>query len=170
MRKPAQVALCLAFAGHESAAGPLDDRVVTLTVSPFHAPLPALELTGEVRIGGRFSGALIAGIGRFLDARGHAHSGREIGAQAIYYREPTFRELHLGVEVTYVKSSDTTSLTTFTGTALVVGAFVGWKYIHRWGVTLVAQGGLAMGVVEEYSRETDTRMLPIVNINAGWSF
>lgn len=170
MCKSAQVALCLVLAGRETAAGPLDDRVVSLTLSPFHAPLPALELTAEVRIGNSFSGALIAGIGNFLDARGHAHSGREIGAQGIYYLEPTFRELHVGIEATYVKSSDTMSLTTFTGTALAVGAFVGWKYVHRWGVTLLAQGGLAMGFVEEYSRETDTRVLPIINLNAGWSF
>lgn len=172
MRKPAQVALCLVLAasGQESAAGPLDDHAVSVTVSPFHAPLPALELTGELRVSSHFSGSLIAGIGRFLDARGHPHDSRELGAQVIYYRAPTFRELHVGVEATYVKSSDTASSTTFTGTALAVGGFVGWKYIHRWGVTLLAQGGVAMGFVETFSRETDRRLLPIVNINAGWSF
>ncbi len=170
MRKSAQVTLCLVLAGHEASAGPLDDRVVSLTLSPFHAPLPALELTAEGRISRHVSGALIAGIGRFLDARGHPHDSRELGAQVTYYRAPTFRELHVGIESTYVKSSDTASSTTFTGTAFAVGAFVGWKYIHRWGVTLIAQGGLAMGWVEEHSLETGTRVLPIINLQAGWSF
>lgn len=160
----------LAGGSHESSAGPLDDRVISLTVSPFHAPLPVLELTAEVRISRHVSGALLAGIGRFLDARGHPHDSREIGAQLTYYRAPTFRELHVGIESTYVKASDTASSTTFTGTAFAVGAFVGWKYIHRWGVTLVAQGGLAMGWVEEHSLETDTRVLLIINLQAGWSF
>lgn len=155
---------------HAAAAGPLDDRIVTLTLSPFHAPLPALELTGEVRITRSVSGALIAGIGRFLDARGHPHDAREIGAQVTYYRAPTFRELHVGIESTYVKTSDTASSTTFTGTAFTLGAFVGWKYVHRWGITLIAQGGLAMGWVETFSRDTDTRVLPLINLQAGWSF
>jgi hypothetical protein len=130
----------------------------------------ARRLAHDLRASRHFSGALIGGIGRFLDARGHAHRAREIGSQVIYYRAPTFRDLHVGIEATYVKATDAPSSTTFTGTAFTVGAFVGWKYIHRWGVTLLAQGGLAMGWVEEHSRETDTRVLPIVNLNAGWSF
>jgi len=163
--------LLVAIAGvaHADEPPPVE-RNVSLTVSPFHAPLPALELTAEGRISRHFSGALIAGIGRFLDARGHPHDSRELGAQVTYYRAPTFRELHVGIEATYVKASATASSTTFTGTAFALGAFVGWKYIHRWGVTLVAQGGFAMGWVEEHSLETDTRVLPIINLQAGWSF
>lgn len=162
--------IVLALAGVAHAEEPEAKRVVSLTVSPFHAPLPALELTAEVRVSRSFSVSAIAGIGRFLDARGHEHPSREIGGQVLYYLEPRFRAFHFGIESTYVKSSDTESSTTFTGTALAVGAFVGWKYIHRWGVTMLAQGGLAMGFVETFSRETDSRLLPIVNVNAGWSF
>lgn len=155
----------------EDPSGPPIPRSVTITLSPFHALIPFVEITGELRVTPNISGALIAGIGKILDGKADKHSAQEIGAQGSYYVEPTFRALHVGVEVTYVHSSDTTSATTLTGTSFAIGAFVGWKYIHRTGVTLLGQGGLALAVVGERSPpETKVTVLPIVNLNAGWSF
>ena len=155
----------------EDPSGPPIPRSVSVTVSPFHALIPFLEITGELRVTPNVSGALIAGIGKILDGKADKHSAQEIGAQGIYYIKPTFRALHAGVEITYVHSSDTVSPTTLTGTSFAIGAFVGWKYIHRTGVTLLAQGGLALGFVGERSpTDTNVTVLPIVNLNAGWSF
>jgi hypothetical protein len=155
----------------EDPSGPPIDRSISVTLSPFHALIPFFEITGELRITPNISGALIAGIGKILDGKADKHSAQEIGAQAIYYFKPMFRALHAGIELTYVHSSDTDSATTFTGTSFALGAFIGWKYIHRTGVTLLAQGGLALGFVEERSPpETKVTVLPIVNLNAGWSF
>jgi hypothetical protein len=153
------------------ASGPAIDREVSVTLSPFHALIPFLEITGELRITPNLSGALIAGIGKILDGKADKHSAQEFGAQATYYLKPTFRALHVGIEVTYVHSSDKDSATTFTGTSFAIGPFVGWKYIHRTGVTLLAQGGLALAFVDVRSPpDTEVTVLPIVNLNAGWSF
>nr|MBA3456901.1 hypothetical protein [Deltaproteobacteria bacterium] len=155
----------------QEVVGPPVERFVSITVSPFHALIPFLELTAELRISRRISGALLGGFGKFLDPRAHPHRAREIGVQGNYYLEPTFRAFHFGVEVAYVHSSDTESATTFTGTSLAAGGFVGWKYIHRTGVTLLAQGGLALGVVEVRSPPgNEIKILPVINLNAGWSF
>lgn len=155
----------------EEPSGPPIDRSISVTLSPFHALIPFAEITGELRVTPNISGALIAGIGKILDGKADRHSAQEIGAQGIYYFKPMFRALHAGVELAYVHSSDTNSATTFSGTSFALGAFVGWKYIHRTGVTLLAQGGLALGFVEKgFPRATEVTVLPIVNLNAGWSF
>lgn len=155
----------------EDPSGPPVPRAVSITVSPFHALIPFLEITGELRVSANISGSLIAGIGKILDGKADKHSAQEIGAQGIYYFKPTFRALHVGIELTYVHSSDRYSPTTFTGTGVAIGPFVGWKYIHRTGVTLLAQGGLALAFVERRSPpETEATVGPIVNLNAGWSF
>jgi len=151
------------------APAPVIPRWVSATLSVFHAPIPSLEITGELRITPRISGALILGIGKFLDSKTDTHAAREIGGQGTYYFKPTFRGLHVGLEVAYLHSSDTESATTYTGTSFAVGPFIGWKYIHRIGFTIVAQGGLSTSLVEERSGESVVKVLPILNLNAGWS-
>jgi len=151
------------------APAPVIPRAVSVTLSPFHALIPSLEITGELRIMPRISGALILGIGKFLDSKTDTHAGQEIGGQGTYYFKPTFRGLHVGIEVAYIHSSDTDSATTYTGTSFAVGPFIGWKYIHRIGFTIVAQGGLAASWVEERSGDSVVKVLPILNLNAGWS-
>jgi len=145
-------------------------RKVTLTASPFHALIPFAEITGELLVTAHISGALILGIGKILDSKTDTHVAQEVGAQAIYYVKPTFRALHVGIEVTYVHSSDTDGATTLTGTSAAVGPLVGYKYIHRTGFTLLAQLGAAAALVEERSGDNVLKVLPILNLNAGWSF
>jgi len=152
------------------APAPVIPRWVSATLSPFHALIPSLEITGELRITPKISAALILGIGKFLDSKAKTHTGQEIGAQGLYYFKPTFRALHVGLEVAYVHSGETNTGATYTGTSLAVGPLVGWKYIHRTGFTIVVQGGLALSRVEESSGENVLKVLPILNLNAGWSF
>jgi len=152
------------------APAPVIPRTISATLSPFHALIPFAEVMGELRITPKISGALILGIGKILDSKTDTHAAQEVGGQGTYYFKPTFRGLHVGLEVAYIHSSDTDSATTYTGTSFAVGPFVGWKYIHRTGFTIVAQGGLAASFVEERSGETVLKVLPILNLNAGWSF
>jgi len=145
-------------------------RTITLTASPFHALIPFGEITGELLITDRISGALILGIGKILDSKTDTHFAQEVGAQANYYFKPTFRALHVGIEATYVHSSDSDDTNELTGTSAAVGPLVGYKYIHRTGFSLVAQLGLAAALVEEREGDNVIKVLPIVNLNAGWSF
>lgn len=145
-------------------------RKITLTFSPFHALIPCAEIMGELRVTDQISAALILGIGKFLDSSAKTHFAQEVGAQANYYIKPTFRALHVGVEIAYVHSSDTDGTTQLTGTSLAVGGLVGYKYIHRTGFTLAAQLGLAASFVEERAGDNVIKVLPILNLNAGWSF
>lgn len=145
-------------------------RTITLTASPFHALIPFAEITGEMLITANISAALILGIGKILDSNAKTHFAQEVGAQANYYFKPTFRALHVGIEATYVHSSDTEGSSTLTGTSAAIGGLVGYKYIHRTGFTLVAQLGLSAALVEERGGEDVVKVLPILNLNAGWSF
>ena len=155
----------------EDPSGPPIERMVSVTASPFHALIPFVEITGELRVTASISVAVIAGIGKILDGKADKHSAQEIGAHGIYYMKPTFRALHVGIELVYVHSSDRDSPTTYTGTSFSMGPFVGWKYIHRMGITLLAQGGVAIAVVDVRSPpDTKVTIFPIVNLNAGWSF
>lgn len=149
-------------------------RAVTITMSPFHLPLPLLEVMGEVRVNDRISAAAIAGIGRVSDQNGIDH-GRalELGAQGSYYVFRPFRGLHVGGEVLWIHVDEVMSDSTLTGAGLAVAPFVGWKWIHRSGFSFVGQGGLSFAVVEAENATAAVRerkVFPLLNLNAGWSF
>lgn len=147
---------------------------VTVSISPLHLFSPLLELMGELRINDHVSAAAIAGVGRVNDANGSAHgSAFEIGGQGTYYVFQPFRGLHVGAEVLYVYVGDVNVDSTLTGTGLALGAFVGWKYIHRSGFSFVGQGGIDFAVVEASSSttmESESKVFPLLNLNVGYSF
>ena len=54
-----------------------------------------------------------------------------------------------------------------------MGAFLGYKWIHSSGLTLDAQGGVEyLTAKAESSSATaeDSTVIPLLNLNAGWSF
>lgn len=149
-------------------------RAITVTVSPFHLPLPLAEVTAELRINDKLSGAVIAGIGRISDVNGVDH-GRalELGAQGSYYVFRSFRGLHVGGELLYIHVDEVTTDSSLTGAGLAIAPFVGWKWIHSSGFSFVGQGGLSIAVVEAQNATTsvmERKVFPLLNLNVGWSF
>ena len=105
----------------------------------------------------------------------------ELGAQGNYYLIGGFDHgMQLGAELLYTYSSgDVSEDISFSGTGLAFGPYVGYKVAAGFGLTFNIQAGgavmLARGSAEDKSSGqsgsgTGGGILPILNINLGWSF
>lgn len=150
---------------------------VSLTLSPLHLLLPLVELTGEVRAADDIGLAIIGGYGSISDFDVY-----EIGGQFRYYATGSFDQgLELGAEVLHVGVSSPSGSVNVTGAAagLAVGPFIGYKLTTRGGFTFDVQGGVqymtarasAKSQGSGQSAQTDGKaLIPLLNLNAGWSF
>jgi hypothetical protein len=154
-------------------------RSFSLTFSPIHLLIPMLELTGEVKIQDRFSVAFIGGIGRYSQTDSGVNlsaTAYEAGGHLRFYPIGDFRRgLELGVEVLYLKLSDTNLAAS--GEGLAVGPFIGYKITTDAGFTFDVQGGaervFERATATSYgstSTATQSAYIPLLNLNIGWSF
>ena len=157
-------------------------HLVSITFSPVHLALPIFEVTGEIRDGDSFGFALILGGGEVQGL-----GAFEVGAQARFYALGDFEGgLQIGAEVLYLHldgglgSTNSTSLSG-SGTGAAIGAFVGYKTILAIGLTFEAQGGAEVVNADASASATsatgsstatasDVRVIPLLNLNVGWSF
>lgn len=142
----------------------------SITVSPLHLTMPVVELMAELRARGSWSAAGILG-GGVVSEDGTRHAVAEVGGQVRYYMVGDFDHgLNLGGELLHIAAETEMSSVNATGTAL--GPFVGYKFAARFGATIDAQLGVAILAVDgDDDDDTDAAaILPLVNINAGWSF
>jgi hypothetical protein len=169
---------------------PPDDRVVSLTMSPLHLLFgPILELEGEFKVADHVGAALIGGYGELSvttnDANGQPvetqFSAFEIGAQLNIYPSKPFKGLDIGVEIMYLKiDTDSIMKTQFSGigVGLAVGPLIGYKVMTSGGFTFVVQGGVQYLAVSAEVKdpngatasESESKFLPNLNLNLGWSF
>ncbi|HVV85333.1 MAG TPA: DUF3575 domain-containing protein [Kofleriaceae bacterium] len=167
------------------APPPPVDRSVSVTLSPLHLLFPMLELTAELRAAPRWGVAAIGGVGSISadSASGNLRFfAVEVGASARYYATGSFRRgVQVGAEVTYVHltiDEDASDVqVTGAGRGLSIGAFAGYKWTGRSGLTLEAQGGLAYLAADANASDSqtsasdhDSSIYPLVNANIGWSF
>lgn len=141
----------------------------SVTASALHLALPGLrpaaELNGEFKLGSRYSVSAIAGFGWGDPIYGAG------GGQVTWYALGDFRGgLQLGGELYGLggRFSDKDWTSYYAG-----GPFVGGKYIFDVGLTLAAQGGLAL--TRSLRREPDIYYIqkvlaPTLNAQVGWSF
>jgi hypothetical protein len=150
----------------------------SLTLSPIHLAIGVVELTGEFRLADKLGLAGTLGGGR-VDGL----SVYEVGAQLNYYLTGSFDGgLHIGAEVQFISAfndpDETFDMqTTATAEGLAVGPMLGWKWIGDSGFSFVAQGGVQYMAVQARAEsgtvsasDEDSRIGPLVNLNAGWSF
>jgi hypothetical protein len=163
---------------------------VSLTLSPLHLLFgPIVELEGEFKVVNHVGAALIAGYGQ-LSVTTPGVNGQptetqftafEIGAQLNVYPSKPFKGLDIGAEIMYLKiDSDNIAETNFSGfgIGLAVGPLIGYKVITSSGFTFVVQGGVQYLAVSAEVKdpngtsasESDSKLLPNVNLNLGWSF
>lgn len=164
-------------------------RSVSLTFSPLHLLFPVAEVTGEFRLADHVGVALIGGIGSIRSDKNLITGERtrfsvfELGGQVAAYPFSTFdKGFQVGAEIMYVgvKSDDNYGSTRVTGAAdgLAVGPFVGYKFVMREGLTLALQGGVEYLVARGEAQSSDgdrsedsaSAILPLLNVNLGWSF
>jgi hypothetical protein len=162
-----------------------EDRSVYLSISPFHLLVPFFELSGEVRVHRNLGVSGIVGYG-VIRPEGSASKFElwEVGGQFVGYPVGHFDHgMQLGLEVLYAGVSGGDSSTNnvkiaATASGLAAGPFVGYKLATRVGFTFNVQGGVEyMFVRADASASTgqtasaqQTRLIPLVNANLGWSF
>jgi hypothetical protein len=160
---------------------------ISLSFSPLHLILPVFELTAEARVGDYAGIALLGGVGSmtldFVDEEDDiAVLLWNVGAQVVAYPLEPFESLQLGVELQYVHASIDGELNgrrvSGIGSGLAVGPLVGYKLIVDVGFTFFVQGGVAFIAIEsdaeddqgETASTDQKRVLPLLNLNLGWSF
>ncbi len=152
---------------------------VSITFSPFLLVQPIVEITGEYRLTDKIGAALILG-GGSISSGDTKFTAFEGGAQFRYYALGTFiHGMQVGAEVLYLylsKNDDDTAIEA-SGDGLAIGPFLGYKIATNLGFTFEAQGGVQYvfaaakaesGSTSATAEESD--IIPLVNINLGWSF
>lgn len=160
-------------------------RSVSVTLSPIHLLLPIFELTVEARVVDHFGLALLGGFGSVTAENNLGESEKfsayEVGGQALWYPMKPFHGLHVGAEVLYLKveSDDMNDgRVSGTGTGLAVGPLIGYKVLTSGGFTFVAQGGVEYVAIQaeandqagNSAQEDESRWIPLLNLNLGFSF
>lgn len=167
-------------------------RMVSVTISPIHLIYPIVEISAEFAITPKIGVAAFGGYGtvpmttRTTTIRGTTESTErlrawEIGARFNYYVIGTFDHgMQLGAEVQYLKVARSEANSTqiaASAAGLAIGPYVGYKIITSIGFTF--EGNLGVQYVAARGQATDgvnsaeaseKRIIPLLNLNIGWSF
>lgn len=161
-------------------------RLASVTFSPIHLVFPIVEVTAEFAVTPKIgvAGILGAGTVKLENSRGETVErlrAWELGAHFNYYVIGSFDHgMQLGVEALYLKvtrpegSSDQISVS---GAGLALGPYAGYKIIAGPGFTFEANLGVQYVAVRAEASSTtastsasERRVIPLVNLNVGWSF
>lgn len=158
-----------------------EDRSVYISISPIHLIGPIVELTGEARLHRHIGVALIGGYGALkVDGVAERFKVWEVGGQFVGYPVGHFDHgMQVGLEVLYagVSTNESSKVTVATATGLATGPFIGYKLATKVGFSFNVQGGVqyvfaradassggATASAEQRS------IIPLLNLNVGWSF
>lgn len=143
------------------------ERRTTVMVEPLYLVIGMVDSTIEYEPTPRVGVAAIAGYGRpMLGA-----SLYDLGAQGNVYLQHDFTGLHLGGELRYLWGDFSVP---FVDTPMsdsrerLVGVYAGYKWIASYGLTAVLQ--LGVGHMAVRGADPMSKMIPIANLNVGWSF
>ena len=161
-------------------------RFASVTFSPIHLIFPIVEVTGEFAVTPKIGVAGIVGGGtlKLENSRGETVErlrAWEVGAHFNYYVIGSFDHgMQLGVEALYLKvarpdnNSDQISAS---GEGLALGPYAGYKIIAGPGFTFEANLGFQYVAVRAQAENStasatasDKRVIPLLNLNIGWSF
>jgi hypothetical protein len=147
---------------------------------------PIFEGALEVRVVDHFGIAVIGGFGTVpVKDESTNETERfdvwELGGQVAWYPQHAFDGLIVGGEFLYAHVSiddyaDKSIRGVGTGSAF--GPFVGYKLLTNGGFTFVVHGGVQYLVVDAEASDTsgntesdsESRFIPLLNLNLGWSF
>lgn len=158
-----------------------EDRSVYLSISPLHLLAPVVELTGEVRLHRHIGVAAIGGYGSIKVDGYKPFKVWEVGGQFVGYPVGHFDHgMQVGLEVLYagVSTDENIKVSSATANGLATGPFVGYKLATRVGFSFNAQLGVeyvfATADAKAPSGATATAaqssIIPLLNLQAGWSF
>jgi|GEM_PF-1313408 len=161
-----------------------DGHDVYISFSPFHLLFPLVEVTGEIRLHRHIGVAAIAGYGSVRpEGSSVRFSAFELGGQFLGYAVGHFDHgMQLGLEVLYLGVSGSTGSgrqeISGIGQGLAVGPLVGYKFASKIGFSLNIQGGVqymaaraeASSISGARATGEESRLIPLLNLNLGWSF
>lgn len=145
----------------------------SLTLDVGYLVLPVLKGAVEGAITPRTSVRVSGGYGR-INSEQYTDGPRyyEAGLQGRYYLLGHFRHgLALGGEARYGRAKDDVS-SNVAADGAAIGPIVAYKYISRLGFTVDLSGGIGVLVVRGGgdAKENDQAIVPLLNLNLGWSF
>lgn len=159
---------------------------VSITLSPLHLILPMFEAMLEVRVVDGFGIAVLGGYGQVSaeDSFGETYEfdAYELGGQLAWYPLEAFRSLAVGAELLYVnvqtEESDANVDVTGIGEGFAIGPFVGYKLVTTGGFTFLVQGGVQYLAIQaeasnsagQSESDEESRVIPMLNLNLGWTF
>ncbi|MDP2305819.1 MAG: hypothetical protein Q8P18_07305 [Pseudomonadota bacterium] len=167
-------ALALALLPDAAASDkPPYDKHVSITFSPLHIFSRTGEVTAEGRIVDKLGLAGILGVGA---PAGYALL--EVGTSARYYVVGSFDHgMQLGAEILYAHLSTEQGGIDASGDTAAIGPFVGYKIAARFGLTFEGQLGAQYQISSARAQSgaqsasaSDSRIIPLLNLNLGWSF
>lgn len=160
----------------------VEDHSVYLSFSPFHLLFPIVEGTAEVKLHRKIGVAGIFGAGS-MKAGGYKFKVWEVGGQFVGYPVGHFDNgMQLGVEAMYASVTTSDSIdqnTTLSGvgSGFSIGPMIGYKLATKVGFSFNIQGGAAAVVARAEvssgsatAKAEQSTIVPILNINVGWSF
>ncbi len=167
--------------GQETASPPANanepKRTVSVTFSPFHLVLPIFEVTAEVKVHPKFSVAVIGGGGTVKsgDLRIQVY---EVGGQLRGYPLGNFDSgMTVALEALYLGAKASSNGVSAKGAGLSIGPAIGYKHAFDFGLTLDGQLGISYLAARASATDgttsasgSESRIGPILNLNAGWSF
>lgn len=182
----------LVWVGHAPAdtrpvpARPAPAPRLTVLWAPLRLVVPLVELTAEYRVADQIGASITLGGGKRtlttgsnMDVPGNELEG---GAQARYYVFGDFsRGIEVGTELLYERVRFEEPLPAgVVGVAaggLTLGPFVGYKVATKLGFTFEGQLGARYLVVEPPVQGSaagmppiESKWLPLLHLNVGWSF
>ena len=157
-----------------------EDRSVYLSLSPLHLILPVVEVMGEARVHRKIGVAVIGGYGS-VTVSDLVPSVKvwEVGGQFVGYPVGHFDHgMQLGLEVLYAGASTSYNRVSATELGLASGPFIGYKLATRVGFSFNVQAGVQYVFAKGEASSTSGAMasaeqadvVPLVNLNVGWSF
>lgn len=163
--------LCLVLASAAIAyAEPASPPAVSVTIEPLYLILTMVDATVEVRVAPRVGAAVIAGYGRPLLGAAMWNLGGEVNA----YIMRDFSGLHVGAE--YQRWGGSFGIPFIVDNMpidplRIWGGYAGYKCVTRRGFTSVLQVGVGhMSGGRTSSDPPMSKVIPIANFTAGWSF
>lgn len=147
------------------------ERKLSVMIEPMFLVLPMVDATVEYQVTPHVGIAAIAGYGKVL----FTSTLYDLGGQGNIYLKQDFRGWHLGSEVRVLWGDSDMSL--FGGPSKksfaherVVGIYGGYKWITSWGFTAVVELGIGRLDMTSSSEPPYSQVIPVGNLNVGWSF
>lgn len=185
------VALAVVAVAPIASAQETPHRRASITMSPIHLLMPIVEVTGEVAVNDKIGVAGIFGYGsvplkttstigtRTTEQTDHL-SAWEVGGHFNYYVVGSFDHgMQLGVEALYLKveTSDSNYQSAAAANGFAIGPYAGYKIITNVGFTFEANLGVQYVAARAKASSggstataEDKTVIPLLNLNVGWSF